>query len=460
MKPRKTSNTTLLLLAGSLMLSGGAHAADPALAEQIGTKYLPWGAEKAGNAAGTIPAYEGPPAVPKTYDPAKPGVRPDPFADEQPLFVIDKSNMDKYADNLAEGIKQMLVKYPAFKLNVYKTHRTASYPDFYLENSKKNAASCKTTNDGLALEGCYAGLPFPFPKSGAEVMWNRLLKYDQYSYSTAGIGIRLVPPSGPIVDTGSGPMYAQAPIFDPERKEPLKADDVYTTIRNDWRSPARKVGESTLIRDAIDMANIGRRAWSYFPGQRRVRLAPDLSYDTPGPAAGGAAIIDETSVFFGPLDRFDFKLLGKKEIFIPYNAYKGTNPESCPESKALSTRNHLNPECMRWELHRVWVVEATLKPGARHIYRKRMFYWDEDLPGVGIGVGYDGSGEAYRVTHSMPITAYEAKGHFTDEWVNHDLQSGAYLRVQDATMYGGWIANEPKPNSFFNSAALAAGGIR
>lgn len=460
MKLNKTFTASLIVIAGQLAVPGSGYAADPALAGQIGTKYLPWGAEIAGNAAGTIPKYEGPPPVPKSYDPAKPGVRPDPFSDETPLFVIDKSNMDKYADNLAEGIKQMLEKYPTFKLNVYKTHRTANYPDLYLENSKKNATSCKTANADLALEGCYAGLPFPFPKTGAEVMWNRLLKYDQYSYSTAGIGTRLVPPSGPIIDTGSGPMFVQAPLFDPNRKDQIKPDDVYNVLRIDWASPARKAGEGTLIHDAIDMANIGRRAWSYFPGQRRVKLAPDLSYDTPGPASGGASIIDETSVFFGPLDRFDFKLLGKKEMFIPYNAYKATNPASCPESKALSTRNHLNPECMRWELHRVWVVEATLKEGARHIYRKRMFYWDEDLPGVGIGVGYDGSGQVYRVTHSVPITAYEGKGHFTDEWVNHDLQSGAYLFVQDATMYGGWIASQPKPKSFFDSSSLAAGGIR
>lgn len=458
MRLKKLSAILLFSLAGQALVSASVNAAGPA--DEIGTKYLPWGAEIAGNASGTIPAYSGAPKVPASYDPNDPGVRPDPYADEKPLFTIDKSNMHEYEANLAEGVKQMLEKYPTFKLNVYKTHRTANYPDFYLENSKKNAKSCKTVSDGLALEGCYAGIPFPFPKTGIEVMWNRLLKYDQHSFTAKGIGLRLVPPSGPVVNTGSGPMYGQAPIFDPQRTEPLKSDEIYMVIRNDWSEPARKAGERTLIQDSIDMVNVGRRAWSYFPGQRRVRLAPDLSYDTPGPAAGGAAIIDETSVFFGPLDRFDFKLLGKKEIFIPYNAYRMTNQKTCPEAEALATRNHVNPECMRWELHRVWVVEATVKDGKRHIYPRRLFYWDEDLTGVGIGVGFDASGEVYRVTHSVPITAYEGKGHFTDEWVNHDLQSGAYLRVQDASMYGGWVANEPRSNNFFNPSALAASGIR
>lgn len=456
------SNRKLILAAA---LAAGCVAGSSVLAATeiplVKDRYLPWGAEFAGNDAGTIPDYTGAPAIPADYDPARPGVRPDPFRDEAPLFVVDQSNMQQYVDNIPEGIKHLLEKYPTFKLNVYPSHRTANYPDFYIKNTLKNIDSCKNINNGLGLEGCYAGLPFPFPETGNEVMWNRFLKYDQYAFSAQSQATNHITSGGQVINTGSGPTYGQAPIFDPARiNETLRPDDIYNVIRINWTGPARKVGEVNLLTDAIDMLNVGAKAWTYMPGQRRVKLAPDLAYDTPGPASGGASIMDETSIFYGPLDRFDFKIVGKKEMIIPYNAYKATNPVDCPSSKGFATTGHLNPECMRWELHRVWVVEATVKDGQRHIYPRRLFYFDEDLTGAGIGVGFDSAGQVYRVTHGLPITAYEGTGHFTDAWVNHDLRTGSYLRVYDTTETGGWVSSDPKPMRFFTPAAMAGSGVR
>ncbi|MCY1267169.1 hypothetical protein D9M68_170240 [compost metagenome] len=451
------------VLAVAICSTAMAQANAAATAEeigQLGSKYTPWGAEMAGNTDGSIPAYSGPIKAPASYDPGKPGVRPDPFAHEKPLFSITGQNMAQYADKLSEGIRTMLQKYPSYRLDVYPSHRTASYPQYFLDNTRKNATSCRTRDDELALDNCYGGVPFPFPKTGNEVMWNRLLKFDQYAFQTDGFTSSVVDSRGGRTVTGVAKMYIQYPIFDPKRTEPIAADDLYEMLRIDFTDPARKNGEKLIVHDSIDMARIGRRAWQYLPGQRRVKLSPDIAYDTPSPTGGGVAVVDESAVFYGALDRYDFKLLGKKEMFIPYNAYRIGDPSVCPDNVAEGTKNHLNPDCMRWELHRVWAVEATLKEGKRHVYPRRVFFWDEDLPGVGIGDAYDATGKIYRVSHSIPITNYESVGHKTDEMVTYDLNTGAYCRQQNSTMAGGWYATEPRPNTFFSSAALTGGGIR
>lgn len=445
-------------IAGAFCASTFA-AATPSDIQEIGSKYLPWGAEKAGNADGSIPAYTGPIKPPKSYDPSKPGIRPDPFADEKPLFSITAKNMAQYNDKLSEGIKAMLQKYPDYRLDIYPTHRSANYPQYFQDNALKNASTCKTKNDELGLDGCFGGTPFPFPKTGNEVMWNRLLKFDQYAFKTAGMSGSVVDTRGTRTVTGVGAMSVIYPIFDPQRTEPIKTDDIYEMIRIDYNEPARKNGEKLLIHDSIDMVDTGRRAWSYLPGQRRVKLSPDIAYDTPSPTGGGASVVDESAVFYGALDRYNFKLLGKREMYIPYNAYKMRDSAVCPDEKS-ETKSYLNPDCMRWELHRVWVVEATVKPGKRHVYPRRVLYWDEDLWSVGVGDAYDSTGKIYRVTHSIPLSFYETTGHMTDEWVTYDLATGAYTRQQNSTMYGGWEVIKPPASGFFTQGALSGGGIR
>ncbi|MCO6056887.1 DUF1329 domain-containing protein [Pseudomonas sp. MOB-449] len=426
---------------------------------QIGTQYTPWGAELPGNADGSIPAYQGPLKPPASYDTKNPGYRPDPFASEKPLFSVTGANMGQYADQLSEGMKEMLRKYPSFRMDIYPTHRTASYPDYYLENARKNLTACKTVNDELGLSGCYGGTPFPFPKTGNEVMWNRLLKFDQFAFETQAFTGSVVDKSGTRIVTGVASMQIQYPIFDPKRTEPIGEKDVYEMLRNDYSDPARKNGEKIVVHDSIDMVDTGRRAWQYLPGQRRVKLAPDIAYDTPSPTGAGVTVVDELALFYGALDRYNFKLVGKKEMFIPYNTYKLHDKKICPD-QVSETPNHLNPDCMRWERHRVWVVEATLKEGKRHIYPRRVLFLDEDLYGTGISDNYDATGKVYRVTHNLPFTLYESAGHVTDETVTYDLATGAYHRSQNATMGAGWVVTAPKPDTFFSPQTMAGSGIR
>jgi len=450
----------LMVAALSAAFSGTATAvATPDELKLLGTTFTPWGAEKAGNKEGTIPAYTGPIKPPASFDSKNPRHRPDPFASEKPLFSVDAKNMDKHADKLSDGVKAMLKKYPTYRLDVYASHRTASYPKLYLDNSIKNATQCKTSDKGLKLDGCWAGLPFPFPKTGNEVMWNRLFKFDGYSLFSKAAASVVVDTNGNITVAGVPDFWMYYPIFDPKKTTPVGPKEVYEKIRLDYVAPTRKVGEKIVVHDSVDMVDIGRRAWSYLPGQRRVKLSPDLAYDTPSPTGGGANTVDDSAVFYGALDRYDFKLVGKKELFIPYNDYKGRDHNVCPD-KVVLTKLHLNPDCVRWELHRVWVVQATVKPGLRHSYPKRTFYWDEDLPGVGIADNYDSSGQLYRVSHSLPITLYETHGHSTDPWVSYDLATGVYTRQMVPTEVGGWVESPPMAESFFSSEAMAGGGVR
>jgi hypothetical protein len=455
------SPTKIIVSAIAIAFSTTALAAVSAEdAKQLGTTLTPWGAEKAGNKDGSIPAYTGPVKAPANFDPKNPGHRPDPFANEKLLYSIDAKNMGQYADKLSEGMKAVFKKYPDFRMDVYPTHRTANYPQYFLDNSVKNATECTTVNEGLQLKGCYGGVPFPIPKTGNEVMWNRLLKFEQIALYSEGVTSSLVDTQGNVTVTGIGTMWNSYPIFDPNRTTPMSDDETYNIVRLDYEAPIRKAGEKVVVHDSIDMINTGRRAWSYLPGQRRVKLAPDLAYDTPSPIGGGATTTDETSVFYGALDRYDFKLVGKKELIIPYNAYKARDPKVCPNSVLLKTKNFPNPECIRWELHRVWVVEGKLKPGKRHVYPTRTLYWDEDLPGVGMSDAYDAAGQMYRVTYNLPIAFYDTPGHSTDTKVTMDLATGNYVESQDTTDKGGWVVTDSKPKTFFTPQALAGSGVR
>lgn len=427
--------------------------------ELIGTEYTPWGAEMQGNSEGTIPAFGGPPPVPASYDPAKPGVRPDPFADDKPLFSITPENMDQYADKLTEGLKEMFRKYPTFRMDIYPTRRTASYPEFYLNNAKKNLDSCKTVNNGLGLTGCYAGTPFPFPKDGNEVLWNRFFKYEHHAIGSDGMHGIVVDRRGREIITGVARQEFLWPIFDPNRTEPVGDKEFFQYQRVDYSEPARMNGERLVIQDSIDMVGTGRSAWQYLPGQRRVKLAPDIAYDSPSLLGAGIAVVDELAIFYGATDRYDMNLQGKQEMFIPYNSYKLNDANQCSHSVA-HTPNHLNPDCVRWELHRTWKVEANLKDGQRHIYPRRVMYLDEDLYGTGISDNYDASGNIYRLTMSFPITLYEDVGHATDETVTYDLATTAYHRSQSTVEGGGYTIREPRPLRHFNPQSLSGGGIR
>jgi hypothetical protein len=336
------------------------------------------------------------------------------------------------------------------------------YPKYILDNTIKNATSCKATNNGLRLEGCYAGVPFPIPKTGNEVVWNHVTLF--FAQSFGGMdNAWIVDANGKMILQGLIKAWEQFPYWDPDRVGPAAPTSLYWQLRFEYLAPARTFGQKFVILDGLDPLQPGRRAWSYIPGQRRVKLAPDLAYDTPSPASGGASTMDEQTVFLGGQDRYDMKLHGKKEIYMIYDSNNLYDYKVCPPEVAL-TKNFVNPKCLRWELHRTWEVEATLKPGFRHILPRRMMYFDEDTPGAAWGDMYDASGKIYRVDYSPHSIFYaqQPQAGLAEQAFTYDLQTGIVSISSWMTCAEGcgWVANAKKPDVFFSPETIAGEGIR
>lgn len=413
------------------LLAVGAAFAIPAVAEmsaadiaKLGTTLTPVGAERAGNAAGTIPAWDG--GITKPVAGFKVGGHyPDPYAADKPLFTIDGKNADRYKDQLSAGQMAMLKKYPTYKMVVYPTRRSASFPQCHVNETKDCAAKAKLAPGGNGVVGCTGGIPFPIPKDGNEAIWNSTLRYrgDTFAMHYA---------QASVTRTGDYALVkfeyeydfqygnCSKPVAEREPNKILNYLQVTT-------APARLAGQILLVHETVDQAKEPRSAWTYNPGQRRVRLAPNVAYDNPGTAADGLRTNDDFGMFNGATDRYNWKLVGKKEMYMPYNSYKLSDPKT--KYADILKAGHINQDHARYELHRVWIVEATLKPGTSHIYAKRVFFIDEDSWGVLATDKYDGRGELWRFSEMHNENWYNVPMSFGTVEVHNDLQSGRYLAM-------------------------------
>jgi len=407
-------------------------------AQALGKTLTRFGAIKAGNKEGTIPEYTGLPIkIPASFKPGS-GFYSDPFEGEKALFRIDAKNVDEHADKLTEGQKHLIRKFPAtYYIDVYPSHRTARYPEKVLKATVRNATSCNTMKENLAVNPvCRGGMPFPIPRTGYEVMWNQLLHYigDTDVVTPAG-RTYVVDASGHPSLTAEQYSRTETPYYqvDLDDRDPQLYWRTYAVAS----APSRKAGEVSGLMDFLDPTVKPRRAWNYTPGQRRVRLAPEFSYDAPVSSIGGAQFYDELFLFSGKMDRFDFKLVGKKEVYLPYNNYK--HYFACPTQEQFLGK-HGNPACERFELHRVWVVEATLKPGMRHAYSKRVYYLDEDISGAGMFDAFDQQGKLYRAAFNMMVQMYDVGYAYSVKNLTYDFNKGMYALVGDLNK-GGLVAS-------------------
>ncbi|NMF87176.1 DUF1329 domain-containing protein [Aromatoleum petrolei] len=383
--------------------------------ERLGKDLTPNGAEMAGNADGSIPAWTGgltkPPAG---WDPKQGYV--DPFKDEKPLFTITAQNADQYKDKLSPGLIAMLKKFPNQSLPVYKTHRTFAHPPAVYAETKAKAAKAKV--NGIAIENYdVPGTPFPVPKNGIEAMYNQTTKYfGGYKACRDWLPVR-----------GSGDYYKVGfceHMVQGQNMEPSQGGNAFSFFGG-YDAPATLVGTIYLVRDPLDYTEGERQAWIYNAGQRRVRRAPDLAYDNIDDGTEGMRTTDDYWGFHGALDRYEWKLVGKKEMFIPYNAYKQMDPKL--KYADMVDKGGLKSDLMRYELHRVWVVEATLKQGMSHVLSKRTFYLDEDSHTIALAEGYDGRGNLWRVYTYPLVQAYDAGVMFQTNFVTLDLTNGNYM---------------------------------
>jgi len=407
----------LLLSIGLILGSNGLQAAvSEQEASKLGQSLTPMGAEPAGNAAGTIPAWDGGLA-------SSANRYQNPFADEQPLFEINAGNADQYKDKLSPGQLAMLKRYPdSFRMKVYPSHRTAAVPENIEQSMRQNAVRAILTDDGNGIQQLSEGVAFPIPNNGLEAIWNHMTRYRGGSLARTFVQV-------PVQANGN---FTPVKIYEKmawpnylENSKAGKSDNILFYFVQQVKAPTRLTGNVLLVHETIDQITQPRQAWSYNAGQRRVRRAPQIAYDAPGTATDGQRTTDNLDMFNGAPDRYDWKLVGKQEMYIPYNNFKLAD-RSLKYDEILQP-GHLNPELTRYELHRVWKVEATLKDGERHIYAKRTFYLDEDSWQISVVDHFDGRGELWRVGEAFQFQYRDVQVPWITAETLYDLQSGRYL---------------------------------
>jgi hypothetical protein len=382
-------------------------------AERLKKDLTPFGSERAGNKDGTIPAWDGgmvgvPPNV--KFDPASGQLHPDPFADDKILFTITAENVSQYADKISPGIMELFKKYPkTWKMNVYPTRRPFAAPQDVYDRTYENALRAELINGGDdGIEGTWGGIPFPIPKNGAELIYNHNGRWTSKGFVDYA-GTQLVHADGSRSTGGAAKYTYPARAYEVSREE-YNPKEFIGGVMIEYFEPARRNGEIILALDRGDFRGGERGAWQYMPGQRRVRRAPSIGYDTPNPTYGGYATYDDAYMYNGRTDRFNWKMGAKKEMYVPYNCYA----VEFATLKDLCTPYHLNPKYLRWELHRVWENTATLKEGKRHCYGKRVFFQDEDTWQVLLKDNYDTRGSLWRMAfacskHYWDIPAYRQR---------------------------------------------------
>jgi hypothetical protein len=429
-------------------------------AARLKTDLTPLGGERAGNAEGTIPAWTGGyTTVPAGYISGDPRI--DPFADDKPLFSINSGNMSEHADKLCDGVQFMMNKHADYRIDVYPTHRPAAAPQRVYDNTFINATQASTEDDGLSLANAFGGTPFPIPKTGNEAMWNSMT-YWLGEAIDSGMQAWMVTSKGKVILTNHGKVYQQYPYYYAHvTREEYLAQKIpeFWLLRMDMVGPPYKVGESFAVREPIDYYKRDRRAWQYLLGQRRVRRAPSISYDTPDDVASGQTVRDEAFIFNGSQSRYDWKLVGKKEMYVPYNQ-NGFHLQPV-EAIINPGKAFVNPDYLRWELHRVWEVEATLAEGKRHLVPRRKFYLDEDTWMPVLYDGWDKKGNMFRHGIAHPATFPDLPATLLMSWTMYNLQSGVRASINlinDVKVK--YKSIEPRDQSFFTPEALAGEGIR
>ncbi len=384
----------------------------------------PLGAEMAGNAAGTIPAWDGGLTKPSAgFQPG--GHYSDPFKADKILFTITAANAEQYRNQLSPGQIALLKKYPTWKMNVYPTRRSAAFPKGVYDETAANVGVAKLAPGGNGVTGTKGGIPFPAPKDGLEAIWNSTLRYRGDTYAMKW-GQAAVTREGTytMVDFDYEYDFNYGNLSKPAKD---REDNKLAYFLQTVTGPARLAGQILLVDETVDQVKEPRSAWTYNPGQRRVRLAPQVAYDNPGTASDGLRTSDDFQMYNGATDRYNWKLVGKQEMYIPYNSYKLSGNEV--KIADVLRPGHVNPDHARYELHRVWVVEATLKDGTSHIYKKRVFYIDEDSWSIAVTDKYDMRLELWRVSEQHSIIFYDIPMLYGTVEVHHDLQSARYLAM-------------------------------
>ena len=394
-------------------------------ASRLGKDLTPLGSERKGD-GNMIPDWDGgltaPPANVK-FDPKKDQL-PNPFTSDAVKFTVTGANMGQYDANLTDGQKALLKKYADYKMKVYQSRRTCALPQYAYEAIKYNAQNAELTPDGDGIKNFKVGYPFPIFTKAEELIMDKRFSYRGYKVTRQFA-------AAPVQSNGSYNLITvqDEALFryaNPGVKSSDELNNIGLLYIANTISPPRLAGNVILVHESINAQVEPRKAWAYSPGTRRVRRAPDIAYDNPGTNTDAMSTSDSFDGFNGALDRYTWSLKDRTVKFISYNSYDLLHTKYAD----LIRPQHTNQEPFRYEPHRVWTVEAKLKPGARHVYARRVMYMDEDAKVVNAADLYDGRGQLWRVQEIPLVNAYHVPhcGTGAMELV-YDLQSGRYLAL-------------------------------
>jgi hypothetical protein len=417
---------SILATALTFALYGGVASAKVSVADaaKLENELTPVGAVRAGNPDGSIPAWTGGiTALPAGYN--KGDHHADPFGNDQVLYTITGANYKEYVANLSPGQVKLFETYPdTYKMPVYPTRRSASYPDSVYAATKTNALNAELLQGGNGIQNATMGIPFPIPQNGLEAIWNHTLRFRGDAVTRFG-GQAAVTEGGAYTIIGFEEQlmikYAEAGLTPAQ----LMDENILFKFKQSVTKPSRLAGTALLVHETVDQVKNPRQAWTYNTGQRRVRRAPNVAYDTPGSATDGLRTTDDYDMYNGSPNRYNWNLKGKQELYVAYNSYKLHSDQITYDD--ILKPHHINPDLTRFEKHRVWVVEANLKDEFRHVYVKRVFYIDEDSWQVLVADSYDDRGGLYRVALAYGLNYYEVPSPWSTLEVYHDLNSRRYL---------------------------------
>ncbi len=415
-----------------------------------GNTLTPFGSLRAGNADGSIPAWTGEKlALPAGFED---GMCPQYFTDEKPLYTITGANYTQYKDKLSAGLIALLQKYPDFSMQVFPTHRTAIAPQYVYDYIYKNASNAQLSADGNSVTGAYGGIPFPFPKNGHEVIWNHELAWQGGSvYYTADA--YLITSSGGRVFESRVQTYQQFPYYFEDGQ--ARWNGFFNEAFIVSIAPPYQAGTNIINLQPVNQLTTPVEAWEYLIGQRRVRRAPELQYDTPNSITGGTSNWDEAFIYSGKLNEYNFNLVGVKEMIVPYNCNKFNVASPSDQFQP----HFMNPDLVRWELHRVKVVEMTLQPGSRNVDARRTVYTDDDGGSALMADIYDASGGLWKFTHNLPILYPNFPVLTTiSSFTIYDLHGGTYSSgaTFNSETQPYWKSTPELPPSFMTPGELAS----
>lgn len=448
-----------LLLAAAVSYGGHEAYAKVSASEaaQLKSTLTPLGAEKAGNQDGTIPAWTGGiTQLPAGVSPSD--KMPDFYKNDRKVLTIDASNADQYASKLAPGTLYLLKHYAGYKVNVYPTHRPEAAPQWFYDATYANATTAEIKDDNWVINA-KGGIPFPIPKTGKEAIWNLNLTWYGVATNALTSGY-IVPPNGtPLLNATTYDQRARPYADMSLTSGPFV--QYYLTALESTVGPPNRVGNAILAWNTFNEEAAPQITWQYLVGQRRLRKAPQVTYDGAYPDCGGIMTVDELALFNGAPDRYDVKLLGKKELYVPYD----NNGMDFSTADQLFKPNYLNPDSTRWELHRVWVVDMTLAAGKRHLLPHRRLYLDEDTWQATTSEDYDSTGTLAKIGQAFPHEVPMFPGSFAASNVFYDTRGSGYCMVNAVT------ADHPKermilpkdpiyPWSFFSPNTVAAESSR